>query len=143
LVWQYPIFIFGKEIVKFSTFSPLKAGATLVALEALALVAYSISIVVDILAGQVKILAMLLSYIALLLAFALWMTLAAKGLWQSKRWARSSAITWQIMQLSVAAASFTGEFANYAVGIAIAVPSVLVLALLFSKSVIKAFSQID
>jgi len=58
-----------------------------------------------------------------------------KGLYAGRRWARSGAIFWQLVQLTVAWGSFTGQFANAAIGFGLIVPSVAVIALLFTKPV--------
>lgn len=78
----------------------------------------------------------MLSLLAICLLVAVWLTLTARGLLRNVRWSRSSAIFWQTCQLAVAAASFSGTFANPFYGELLIVPSVIVLVLLFTKPVL-------
>ena len=66
------------------------------------------------------------------LGAGLWMTMAAKGIRQGKRWARSAGIFWQLMLITV-------SFGIYEVSVlgalAIALPAGAVLITLFTKAV--------
>ena len=66
------------------------------------------------------------------LGAGLWMTLAAKGISQAKRWARSAGIFWQLMVITV-------SFGIYEVSVlgalGIALPAGAVLITLFTKAV--------
>jgi hypothetical protein len=72
------------------------------------------------------------------LIVAIWLAYVVKALYDGRRWARSGAIFWQLVQLAIAWGSFTGQFANAAIGIGLIVPSVAVIALLFTKPVFNA-----
>lgn len=91
--------------------------------------------------GQVKSLPTMLALAALGLIVAIWLAYVIKGLYVGRRWARSGAIFWQLVQLTIAWGSFTGQFANAAIGIALIVPSVLVIGLLFTKPVFAATQE--
>lgn len=91
--------------------------------------------------GQVKSLPTMLALAGLGLVVAIWLAYVMKGLYSGRRWARSGAIFWQLVQLTIAWGSFTGQFANAAIGIALIVPSVLVIGLLFTKPVFAATQE--
>lgn len=85
----------------------------------------------------------MLSLLAICLLVAVWLTFTAKSLLKNQRWSRSSALFWQTCQLAVAAASFSGQEANALYGLALIVPSVLVIGLLFSKPVLQDAKRQD
>lgn len=112
-------------------------AAIVVAIEALVLIAATGWLVFEIVAGQsrsIEAAGMLAGLVALTAA---WISMSAVRLREGLRWARSSAVFWQTCQLAIAWASFSGPGANAAIGISLIVPSVLVLALLFSKPVLN------
>jgi hypothetical protein len=69
---------------------------------------------------------------------ALWLTFASRALLKQKRWARSAGVFWQLIQLTIAFGTFE---ANVIWGLAIALPSILVLITLFTKEVVQATSE--
>jgi hypothetical protein len=75
---------------------------------------------------------------ALVAAAAIWVIFVALNLFRGKRWSRSAGVFWQLIQLAVAAGSFSGQFGSQAIGWSLIIPSVLVLTLLFSKKVVAA-----
>lgn len=94
--------------------------------------------------GQTKSWVTSVALFALVAAATVWLFFIAVGLWRGKRWARSAALFWQLIQLSVASASFSGQFGSAVIGWSLIVPSVLVLVLVFTKSVVKAtMAQMD
>jgi hypothetical protein len=116
----------------------LRVSAAVLAVETMALVVAAVWLVSGIFSGNVSSLGSTLFLVALLLLGATWIGFAVRGLLQAQRWARSAAVFWQLAQLSIAFASFFGQFANYGVGLAIAVPSLGCLYLLFTKASIDA-----
>jgi hypothetical protein len=110
----------------------------IIGLEQLVVLYLLSSYVLATLAGQVKSLPTMLALAALGLIVAIWLAYVVKALYDGRRWARSGAIFWQLVQLAIAWGSFTGQFANAAIGIGLIVPSVAVIALLFTKSVFNA-----
>ena len=102
------------------------------------LVALVITYVVATLSGEVKSLPTMLALAALGLILAVWLGFTIKALRDGRRWARNAAIFWQLVQLTVAWGSFTGQFANWGIGIGLILPSVAVIGLLFEKSVFAA-----
>ena len=87
--------------------------------------------------GQFRSVAADLTLVALFVASALWVGYTAWRLRGGLRWARSSAIFWQTAQLFIASQSFTGRGGNLAIGAFLAVTSVVVLGLMFSRPVLK------
>ena len=75
---------------------------------------------------------------ALVTAASIWIIYVGFSLRKGKRWARSAAVFWQLVQLAVATGSFSGEFGSQAIGWSLILPSVLGLGLLFSKKVVAA-----
>jgi hypothetical protein len=116
----------------------LKAVLAIIGLEQIVVLYLLSSYVIATLAGQVKSLPTMLALAALGLIVAIWLAYVFKALYEGRRWARSGAIFWQLVQLTIAWGSFTGQFANVAIGIGLIVPSVAVIALLFTKPVFDA-----
>lgn len=111
------------------------AAAIILAFEACGILAF---LVWGLALGQFRLLSADLTLIALFLLAALWISFAAWKIRGGARWARSSAIFWQVSQILLAYDSVTGRGANWAIGVALAASSVAVLALLFSKPVLAA-----
>lgn len=88
--------------------------------------------------GDTKSLVTSVALFALVAAAAIWIIFVALNLFKGKRWARSAGVFWQLVQLAVATGSFSGQFGSQAIGWGLIIPSVLVLAALFSKKVVAA-----
>jgi hypothetical protein len=116
----------------------LKAVLAIIGLEQFAVLYLLSNYLLATFAGQVKSLPTMLALAGLGLVVAVWLAYVFKALYEGRRWARSGAIFWQLVQLAIAWGSFTGQFANAAIGIALIVPSVTVIALLFTKPVFDA-----
>jgi hypothetical protein len=116
----------------------LKVILVIFALELALLLGLDITYVVATLAGEVKSLATMLALAALGLILLAWLGVTFRALSQGRRWSRNATLFWQLVQLAVAWGSFTGQFANAAIGIGLIVPSVLVIGLLFSRPVFAA-----
>ena len=65
----------------------------------------------------------------------------AVGAVRRRPWVRGGAVIWQLVQLAIALGAFQGAYAQPAIGWAILVPSVLVLVLLFTPSVMAAIRR--
>lgn len=116
----------------------LRVAAVLVALEGLFVGALAARLGVALLAGETRSLVTSIALFALVAAAAIWVIFVALQLLKGKRWARSAGVFWQLVQLAVASGSFSGQFGSQAIGWSLIIPSVLVLALLFSKKVVAA-----
>jgi hypothetical protein len=113
----------------------LKVILAILGVEICVLIAIVATYVVATLAGEVKSLPTMLALTALGLLLSVWLGFVFNALRSGRRWARNAAIFWQLVQLTVAWGSFTGEFASPAIGLALIVPSVTVIGLLFTKPV--------
>lgn len=119
----------------------LKVILGILAVELLVLVGIVVAYAAATLAGDVRDLPTMLALVALGLGLATWVGFIIKALIAGRRWARSGALFWQLIQLTVAWGSFTGEFANAAIGFGLILPSVTVIALLFTKPVFDATQE--
>ena len=126
------------------TTKPEKApfGLTLVAIllwaEGLFLGFLAVRLGLALVSGETKSLVTSVALFALVAAAAAWVICIGFGLRKGKRWARSGGVFWQLIQLAVASASFSGQFGSQAIGWGLILPSVWVLILLFSKKVVAA-----
>ena len=118
--------------------SGLVLAAAVVALEGLFVGALAARLGVALVVGETKSLVTSIALFALVAAAAAWVIFVAVNLIRGKRWARSAGVFWQLVQLAVATGSFSGQFGSQAIGWALIIPSVLVLALLLSKKVVAA-----
>ena len=116
----------------------LLVAALLVALEGLFVGVLAARLGVALVSGDTKSLVTSVALFALVAAASAWVIFVAFNLFKGKRWARSGGVFWQLVQLAVATGSFSGQFGSQAIGWALITPSVLVLALLFSKKVVAA-----
>ena len=111
----------------------IKLAVAILALEALAPAFLAAWDLIDILSGKALMLSALLAQLALWLGAALWVGFTARRLYEGRPWARSAAVFWQLVQLAVAWGSFTGKYANWWIGGALIVTSLLVFVLVLSK----------
>jgi hypothetical protein len=88
--------------------------------------------------GETKSFVTSVALFALVTAASVWVIYIGFGLLKARRWARSAAVFWQLVQLAVATGSFSGQFGSQAIGWGLILPSVLGLGLLFSKKVVAA-----
>ena len=79
----------------------------------------------------------LFALIAIFLLATLLLFFVARQLVFKKRWARSAAFFWQLIQLSVAWNSFSGAFANFYIGGYLVITSLATIYFLFTKAVIE------
>ncbi len=111
---------------------------SLLALEAATLAVVAIILLIEILAGKTDSFVAAISLFALVAGFAAWVFGIAVNLFNGRRWARSAAMFWQLIQVAIASGSFTGQFGSQAIGWAILAPSVLGLYLVFRNDVVNA-----
>ena len=116
----------------------LKVIIGIVFIEGSVLAYFAAQLLVGIFLGQSRSLATAVSLFAIVAGVSAAVLFFAYGLFQGKRWARSAALFWQLIQLSIAAGSFSGQFGSQAIGWSLIIPSVIVLVLLFTKPVVAA-----
>ncbi len=110
----------------------------LLALEAATLAVVAIILLIEILSGKTESFVAAISLFALVAGFAAWVSGIAVNLFNGRRWARSAAMFWQLIQVAIASGSFTGQFGSQAIGWAILAPSVLGLYFVFRNDVVNA-----
>ncbi|URN15058.1 MULTISPECIES: hypothetical protein [Streptomyces] len=114
------------------------AAAAVTGLEALALVAGGVYVLVNTLTGTPDGVTQALTGGATLIVLGLIPLLAARGLLLCRRWSRGPAIVTQILALPVAYTLLTGEGAAVPAGIALAVAAVAALVLLVHPATTRA-----
>jgi len=116
----------------------LKIVIAFLVLEGLVVAGFALVTLSQILLGQSRSVSTVLALFAIVAAAAAVVFLIALSLGRGKRWARSAAVFWQLVQLSIALGSFSGEAPNAFIGWALILPSAIVLILLFRKEVVAA-----
>jgi hypothetical protein len=99
-------------------------------LEAAALVAVVVWLVVDLLALEPSSYATAIALIVLVVIGAIWVSAVAVASIRRAPWSRAAAIVWQVLQLSIAVGAFQGLFARPDVGWLLLVPAITVIGLL-------------
>ncbi|HEV7811526.1 MAG TPA: hypothetical protein VGO99_01090 [Leifsonia sp.] len=72
---------------------------------------------------------------------AVWLGAMAAHTLRGSPWIRGAAITVQLLQIAVAVGAFQGLFARPDIGWLLMIPAILVLVLLFTRSVLTATSR--
>lgn len=115
--------------------------AVIVLLEALALAAGAMFVLVELFVDVPLSYATAIAMLILAVIAAAWLFAVTVGLLRGRRWARGGALYWQLMQLALALGSFQGAFARPDIGWLLLAPAVVVLVLLFSRPVLQATSR--
>ena len=119
----------------------LIALALLLAAEAALLWAAVGWLILELLTDQPASLASALAILVLTVVAALWVSAIVVGTLRGRTWIRAAAVTWQLVQVFVAIGCFQGLYARPDLGWALLIPSVLVIVLLFTRSVVEATSR--
>ncbi|TFC03254.1 hypothetical protein E3O42_07255 [Cryobacterium adonitolivorans] len=119
----------------------LIALALLLAAEAALLWAAVVWLILELLTDQPTSFASALAILALTVIAALWVSAIVVGTLRGRTWIRAAAVTWQLVQVFVAIGCFQGLYARPDLGWALLIPSVLVIVLLFARSVVQATSR--
>lgn len=112
--------------------------AVLVGLEALGMAGVTTLLVVDLLTSTPSSLASAVALIALAALAAVFLAAIVRGILQGRSWVRPAAVTWQVLQIAVGVGSLQGADARQDLGWGLIVPSLVVLVLLFTRSVLDA-----
>ena len=115
----------------------------LIALEALGMAGITALLVVDLLTSTPSSLASAVALIALAALAAVFLGAIVRGILRGRSWVRPAAVTWQILQIAVGVGSLQGVDARPDLGWGLIVPSVVVLVLLFTRSVMHATRRRD
>lgn len=115
----------------------------LVGLEALGMAGVTALLVVDLLTSTPASLASAVALIALAALATVFLGAVVRGILRGRSWVRPAAVTWQVLQIAVGVGSLQGADARQDLGWGLIVPSVVVLVLLFTRSVILATRRRD
>jgi hypothetical protein len=115
----------------------------LVGLEALGMTAVTALLVVDLLTSTPASLASAVALIGLAALAAVFLGAIVRGILRGRSWVRPAAVTWQILQIAVGVGSLQGADARQDLGWGLIAPSVVVLVLLFTRSVLLATRRRD
>ncbi|MFB9310498.1 ABC-type multidrug transport system fused ATPase/permease subunit [Agromyces hippuratus] len=115
--------------------------SVLLFLEAAAMVALVIWLVIDLFSLEPSSYATAIALLVLVAIGALWVVTVAVGSIRQAPWSRAAAIVWQILQVSVAVGAFQGLFARPDVGWALLVPAITVIGLLLWTPVRLAYTR--
>lgn len=111
--------------------------------EAVAMIIAVVVLVADILTLPAASLATAIALTVLVAIAAVFVSAVAIGALRRQGWVRGAALMWQLVQLAIAIGAFQGTFAQPAIGWALVVPSVAVIVLLFTRSVMAAIRRDD
>lgn len=113
----------------------------LLVVEALALVAVFFSLLFEIFSGEFQSFFAEVFLLVLAAASALWVLTFSKGLLNRKRWARSAAFFWQLLQAVVGAGAIAETGTSRVIGALLVLISGLVVVLLFNSKVVEATNE--
>ena len=83
-----------------------------------------------------------LAILVFVLISSAWLIAMAVGTLRAQSWVRAAALTWQVLQIAVAVGSFQGLFARSDIGWVLLFHALVVIALLFSRSVMIATRRV-
>ncbi len=120
---------------------PLIGLGIILMLEAIALAFVSVWFLVEILTTPVHSVGGSILTLAIALLATVWVAATGIGTFRAQSWVRGAAVTWQLCQLAIAVGAFEGIFAQPLVGVAVLVPTVIALVLLFLPSTTAALRR--
>lgn len=95
-------------------------------------------LILELLTDQPSSYASALAILLIAVIAAAWVTTITVATLRGRTWIRAAAVTWQLVQVFIAIGAFQGFYARPDLGFALLVPSVLVVVLLFTRSVVEA-----
>jgi hypothetical protein len=105
-------------------------------LEALALAAVFFTLLLELLSGQFQSIFAQVFLVVISGAAVLWVLHFSRGLLNKKRWARSAAFFWQLLQAVVGAGAMAESGFSQVIGALLVIISGLTVVLLFNKRVV-------
>lgn len=114
---------------------------TLLWLECAALAAVTVFLLVELLVATPGSYASAIALAVIALIAAVWLAAIAVNLGRQRAWTRGAAIVWQVLQIAIAVGSLQGPAARPDIGIALLLPAVAVIVLLFTKPVVAATAR--
>jgi hypothetical protein len=113
----------------------------LLLIEALALVAVFFTLLFELFSGQFQSIYAELFLLVLAAGSTLWVLHFSRGLLNKKRWARSAAFFWQLLQAVVGAGAIAETGTSRVIGAVLVLLSGLVVLLLFNSKVVAATNE--
>jgi hypothetical protein len=113
----------------------------LLLLEALALAAVFFTLLFELFSGQFQNIYAEVFLLVLAAASTLWVLTFSRGLLNRKRWARSAAFFWQLLQAVVGAGAIAETGTSRLIGAVLVLLSGLVVLLLFNSKVVAATNE--
>jgi hypothetical protein len=117
------------------------ALVVVLALEAAALIAAAVYLLVEILVATPTSLASAVGITVIVAAGAVWVVFIALGVLRSQAWTRAAVVVVQVLIGAVAIGSFQGPTPRPDLGVMLFIPVVAALVLLFQKPVLAATSD--
>lgn len=117
---------------------PFAVMAIILAAEAALLWGVALWLVFELVTEEPASLASALAILVLTVVAALWVSAITAGTMRRRSWIRGAALTWQLVQLALAIGCFQGLYARADLGWALLVPSLVVIVLLFTPTVVAA-----
>ena len=108
----------------------------LLMLEALALAAVFFTLLLELLSGQFQSIFAQVFLVVISGAAVLWVLHFSRGILNKKRWARSAAFFWQLLQAVVGAGAIAETGSSQVLGALLVTVSGITLVLLFNKNVV-------
>jgi hypothetical protein len=119
----------------------LLALAAIVALEAAAMAAIAVWLIVELLVDTPQSLASALALVVLAAGAAAFLVAVVIGALRGSGWIRGAVITWQVVQIAVGIGALQGTLARPDIGWLIIVPSVVAILLTLSPTVSRALAR--
>jgi len=113
----------------------------LLLVEALALLAVFFTLLFELFSAQFQSVYAEVFLLVLAAGSALWVLQFSRGLLNKKRWARSAAFFWQLLQAVVGAGAIAESGTSRAIGALLVLVSGLVVVLLFNSKVVAATNE--
>lgn len=107
----------------------------LVAFEAVVIWAAAVWLVIELGTASPESFRTAIALTVLTALIALWVSASAVALFRRARWARGSAVTWQVLQAAVAVGAIQGDAPNWLVAVALLIPALAVVLLAISPAV--------
>ena len=116
----------------------LRILAVLLFVEAGALAAAAVYLLVELLADIPQSYAAAVAILVLTVLAAVWLAIVAVNTLRGRPWVRAAAMVWQVLQIGLGIGSVQGLFAREDIGWFLIVPAVVVIGLLFTPAVLAA-----
>jgi hypothetical protein len=113
----------------------------LLLIEALALVAVFLTLLFELFSGRYQSFFAEVFLMVLAAGATLWVLTFSRGLLNKKRWARSAAFFWQLLQAVVGAGAIAETGTSRILGAALVMISGIVVVLLFNSKVVEATNE--